>query len=313
MSAPAPERTLTTALLNYEAGGYRNDGSFDLGPLATAFADLPKAPALFVLNEAKNWHRDGLGPALQAAQLLSMTWGRPYEVRLSPTHAGIPTALFYDPSRLTLRYSGTDTEWPDKWGVLRFLPRAAEQGAQLIQVLGDQWLHSSREQRYQRAQQMDHLAGSAYPTAMIGDLNGTASGPHLPARDWTQARYVSATHRAVQNPDGTWTDDTRAVDHLIGRWDNGRRVDGAGMHSAAELDVLRHGADAAHAFLPTVNDGIDAGGGQLIDWVLLNNAWLHNGGGVAPHTYRVHVPRSAPPSDHRMVSVDLVLPQAELP
>jgi hypothetical protein len=295
------------ALFNYEAGGYQRDGSFDLASLATAFDSLrDRPPALLALNEAKYWYRDGQRVAFEAAHLLSLICGRPYSVLLLDT--GIGSAVFWDTKRLSPTYWGRGSVWPDKVGLCKFLLRGTTNTP--LQVMVDQWRHYSRELRYQRAQQLDYLGRARIPSALLGDLNGTASGDHLPQRDWSQAHPASASHRAVRDTHGNWVDDTRAVDHLIGRWDAGRRVDGAGMHAVAEIDAMWHGADAAQAFLPTVNNNVDAGGGQLIDWMLINDAWISGGGGMVPGSYRVHVPApgTRPPSDHRMVSADLVVP-----
>ncbi|BCL14647.1 hypothetical protein [Micromonospora sagamiensis] len=140
------------------------------------------------------------------------------------------------------------------------------------------------------------------PVIVGGDLNSTASGPHLPQRDWAAAGYRARAQKARQHPDGTWTADTDAVDHLIGRWnpDTHRRDDGCGFHAVAELAWA---ANPHTALLPTVNDGINAGGSLLIDWLLANTAMRTH---VDPGSYRVHVPAQRPyPSDHRLVTATL--------
>lgn len=56
------------------------------------------------------------------------------------------------------------------------------------------------------------------------DGNGTASGPHLPVRDWSQASVEDRRHKGMKVK-GKWVADTRAIDYLIGEWSNkkGRR------------------------------------------------------------------------------------------
>jgi hypothetical protein len=52
----------------------------------------------------------------------------------------------------------------------------------------------------------------------------------------------------------------------------------------------------------TVNTGVDAGGGLLIDWLLVNDKmWPY----VDPSSYRVHLPDRAATSDHRLVTAAL--------
>ncbi|MFV2008253.1 MULTISPECIES: hypothetical protein [unclassified Micromonospora] len=99
--------------------------------------------------------------------------------------------------------------------------------------------------------------------------------------------------------------DTRAVDHLIGDWDatTRQRTNGCGLHSVAEMAWR---ADPTQPIAPTVNPGIDPGGGLLIDWLLANDAMTPH---VLPGTYRVHLPDPGqpPPSDHRLVTCSLTL------
>jgi hypothetical protein len=136
------------------------------------------------------------------------------------------------------------------------------------------------------------------------DTNSTASGDHLPQRDWLEANYRARSHKATVD-DGVWVPDTAAVDHLIGRWDKNeqRRVDGCGLHAVAELAWR---ANPGVALLSTVNDGVDAGGGLLIDWLLANDAMRRH---VILDSYRVHVPRNGRPfpSNHRLVTAAIDL------
>jgi hypothetical protein len=140
------------------------------------------------------------------------------------------------------------------------------------------------------------------------DTNETACGPHLPARRWDEAGFpgrTPRTHKGRKDADGVWGPDTRAVDHLIGRWDDGHggQVEGSGFHAIAEL-AYQLGTPAEVAFRATVNDGIDPGGGGLYDWALVNDAIR---GCVVKDSYRIAVPpattRDRLPCDHRRETV----------
>jgi len=64
--------------------------------------------------------------------------------------------------------------------------------------------------------------------------------------------------------------------------------------------------DPSRPILPTVNEDVDAGGGLLIDWILVNEA-MHKH--VIPDSYQVHISdeRYPPPSDHRLVTAAMEL------
>jgi hypothetical protein len=142
------------------------------------------------------------------------------------------------------------------------------------------------------------------PVVSGGDLNGTASGKHLPQRDWMAADFNARSHKGIER-DGVWEPDTRALDYLIGQWDDttGERADGCGFHAVAEMAWR---LDPSQPILPTVNDNVDAGGGLLIDWLLVNDAMKRH---VIADSYRVHIPdeRLPPRSDHRLVTAAIEL------
>src|SRR5262249_28319885 len=126
----------------------------------------------------------------------------------------------------------------------------------------------------------------------------------LPQRDWTAAAFSSRTHKG-RLTDGSWGPDTRALDYLIGAWDESaqKRVDGCGLHAVAEMAWA---LDRSHPILPTVNDNVDAGGALLIAWLLPTDAMKPH---VLADSYRVHLPdeRYPPPSDHRLVTAAIDL------
>jgi len=149
------------------------------------------------------------------------------------------------------------------------------------------------------------------PVLLAGDLNGTASGQHWPQRDWPACPYPLRLAKGRQQPDGSWTADTSAVDHLIGRWDPAtqRRCEGAGFHALPDL-AMQQGTPQQQAMRPTVNSPVDRGGELIIDLMLINDTWLH-AGGLVPGSYQVHLPppgRTYPQSwwfDHRLATATL--------
>jgi endonuclease/exonuclease/phosphatase family metal-dependent hydrolase len=292
---PGDDVRVTVSVFNFEAGGWRENGGHDFSGLVAAFTDDP-APDLIVLNEAKYWDDRGETPFLTAlAQLASVT-GRPYVGRLCAGPLG--SAVVYDPDRLRLR-RGEDLSFPDKRG--RFAFTACGGRARLV-VRAEHWAFWSGEPRLERARLLAQFGKDPVPTLIAGDLNSTASGPHLPRIRWDAVPVGIRDYKGIRHADGSWGPDTRAVDRLIGGWDErlARRTVGAGFHHVAELD--------RHAPCPLPATTNENGSGLHIDHLLINDAWLHPGGGVVPGSYRVHIPAGRPfPSDHRRVTVTLTL------
>ncbi|MBO4164301.1 hypothetical protein [Micromonospora antibiotica] len=299
---------VSVALFNFENGGLR-DGQHDLHPLVDAFHDVTTPPALILLCEAKEWQTHGNQPLLHAAELLADRFATPYVGVLGHDPRGpMPPAILYDPTLLSLRtwYDPDDRyAFDDKRNVARFALRTSSERhdsrTEFLAFIAHWDVHCGIRRR-QQAALLDRYGATHLPAVGGGDLNATASGPHLPQRDWTVANYRARRQKGQRMPDGTWVADTEAVDHLIGHWDphTRTRTDGCGFHSIAELAWQR---DPATPLLPTVNGGDDVGGGLLIDWLLVNRAMLAH---VVPDTYRVHVPLGQPyPSDHRLVTADL--------
>jgi hypothetical protein len=215
--------------------------------------------------------------------------------------------VLYNPNVLVARnwWDGTD---PDEFidrrniGLLAVKNSGPTREARSTEFLAwvEHWDSRSGDVRLVQAGLMDRY-GNKEPLPVIGggDLNATAScGGHLPQRDWMAADYRARSHKGRQLPDDTWAADTRAVDHLIGTWRNGERVEGCGYHAIAEI-AWRH--DPSMVLEPTVNHKVDEGGGLLIDWLLVNEAMHPH---VIPDSYRVHVPAGGHPypSDHRLVT-----------
>jgi len=307
------------AHFNYQGGGLLGSArEHDFRNLQHAFASVPEFPALISFNEAKKYRHDGRWALNAAAEALSDELGVAYHGILGSSghgHDGMPPAFFYDPGRLVLRSwhePGDPLIGPDQRNVARFAVRASGAVAAArteFLAITDHWSPWSGSDRLRAAQMVDRYGAQCdLPVILAGDLNATASGPHLPRRDWTQAGRSARSHKAIEilGVDGAtlWVSDTAAIDHLIGHWDDdcghqdhGQRIDGCGFHAVAELaweDAGRPGPLTA-----TVNRGVDAGGGELIDWILVNDAMKPH---VVVDAYQVEVPDTDPhPSDHRLI------------
>lgn len=295
------------ALFNYHAGGRTGTGSYDFTKLQGAVADVDRAPDLILMCEAKNYRDQAGEPKYAAAEALSDEFGVPYAVELGSMMRGpLPPAIFYNPNVLILRRWWNQDDagvYDDQRNVARFAIRDSGPVARIRSeflafvhhfepLSGDVRLEEARRvSRYGSDQSLPVIGG--------GDLNATGSGKHLPQRDWMAAAFPHRTHKGTLGPQG-WGPDTRALDYLLGEWDEEaqQRRDGCGFHSLAEMAWR---ADPSQPILPTVNADVDAGGGLLIDWLLANDAMAPH---VIPNSYKVHVPDpGAPhPSDHRLVS-----------
>ncbi|GAA4462624.1 hypothetical protein GCM10023170_067680 [Phytohabitans houttuyneae] len=304
---------IAVALFNYQDGGRQPDGTYDFTKLQRAFADVDEPPALILFCEAKNYRDHAGQPKYTAAETLSDELGVPYTVELgSNDRSPMPPAIFYNPDTLILRSWWNQHDpgiYQDQRNVARFAIRGNapnQEGRTEFLAFVHHWSPLSGDNRLEEARRASRY-GDAQPVPVIGggDLNATASGKHLPQRDWMAAHFSARTHKGVRGPDGQWGPDTRALDHLIGVWDETthQREDGCGLHAIAEIAWR---TDPTQPILPTVNDGVDAGGGLLIDWLLVNDAMTPH---VIPDSYKVHIPEAGQqhPSDHRLVTVALDL------
>jgi hypothetical protein len=307
---------LSLAAYNYENGGLRPPMGYDFRPLQHAFSDVDEPPALVLFCEAKRYRDNGNEGLHAAAEALTDELGVPYVGALGwLTRGPLPPAIFYNPDLLTLRrwwHPGDPGNYDDQRNVAHFAVRGSGPGPDArteFLAFVQHWDYRSGAIRRQEAERIGRYGKQTLPVIGGGDLNATASGAHLPQRDWMAADYADRSQKGIPNPNHTgtddeWVPDTAAVDHLIGRWDptHQHRVEGCGFHAVAEL--AWH-ANPRLPLLPTVNDGIDAGGGLLIDWLLVNDAMLPH---LIPDTYRVHVPDGPPyPSDHRLVTAAIDL------
>jgi endonuclease/exonuclease/phosphatase family metal-dependent hydrolase len=310
---------LHCALLNLENGALVKEPDtddvcqarkYDFGRLRRLIAPaVERPPHVVALNEAKEFATHGRRALNCAAEVLSTTLGRRY--------VGLPgwlpvgpfgPALFYDACTLVLDYWGDDhpTVPLDKRNLGR-LHVFGKRGT-AFEVLVDHWPFWSGEARLERARYIAGYGRSTTPLMLVGDLNETASGLHLPQRDW-YARGITNRHHKGKEVDGVWQPWTDGMDLLIGRWRDGARESSEAGFFAAEEVAGVAGPQAEAALMATVNTGVDKGGGLLIDWVLPNAAWRD---GVVPGSVQVHIPPAAhlTDSNHRLKTWTMLLDAA---
>ena len=291
---------------NYQSGGHHN-GTFDMRPLRQAFGALDVPPAVILFCEGKYYRRDQYRGLRLAEQALTEQFGAPYFGLLGSCQRGpIPPAIFYRQDLVSsLRWPGDDPQDLDvfddqrNFGRFQVIATGAEFGAWV-----EHFHPRNGATRLDEARRIDRYGRDPLPIIGGGDLNCTASGPHFPQRDWQAANHHIRTHKGRRvddgTPEGRWVADTDALDHLIGRWAETGRQEGAGYHAVAELAWW---ADPGSVIKPSIIDKPGEGGPDLIDYLLVNEAMRPH---VIASSYRVHVP-SGPPfaSDHHLVTVEI--------
>ncbi|GAA3757409.1 hypothetical protein [Salinactinospora qingdaonensis] len=304
---------LPVALINLDNGWSHHN--FDFTHLPTLFTHMAEPPALILVNEATRWWDHGGHGKYSAARALSQRYKVPYTAEVGwLERSDHPPALIYDPTRLHLTW----------WGNARSTPTLARRNtAHLLladsdkhptdppdlRVVLQHWHPWDGDTRLHQARAISWTADPRVPTLLGGDLNSTASGPHLPDKTWQHVPAHQRHHKGHQpaGPTTAWHADTRALDHLIGTWNpqEGKRTHGAGFHALAEL-AHTHGTPAEEAFRPTTNTPPEHGGAMLIDWLLVNHPLHHT---LTPGTYHVHTPPTDHPplTDHRLITATLQL------
>ena len=322
---------LLIAAFNYQSGGHRKDTyTFDMRPLRDAFAVLDQPPALILFCEAKYYRLDQYRGLRLAERALSQQFGVPYFGLLGTLSRGpMPPAIFYNTDALTcLHWPGDDPGDPrvfeDQRNVGRFRSHHTgnEFGAWVAHF--DPW-HGCH--RLYAAKLLGQHGTNPLPFLGGGDLNCTASGPHFPQRDWSQAhpafRRFKGAHAGFDTAQGDLHGpvhaDTAALDFLIGGWNphTQSRQGGAGYHAIAELAWHQN---PGQPIQPSVIDKPGEGGPDLIDYLLANDAMRPH---VDPGSYRVHIPPDPPehadpdsyrqlidaglpyPSDHYLITAEI--------
>lgn len=306
------------AYLNYREGGL-NNGVFEFAPLAAAFQPLRgNAPDVIALCEGKRWAHHGGAGIHGACAALDDLLDVPYQGEPGWHWRGdYGPAIVWNPITMRMdRWTGADHESnaAHDRNIARF--RLRREPGKRLNVLVRHYAYDSGLERIMEAERDTSYARDDVPTLLVGDLNSTASGPHVPQRDWRQVPPWKLRHKSRRNWRGRSVNDTRSLDILIGRhrrhfWAtlplhlSGRenraihRVHGAGFSALAEL-AYASGIAAEEAFRGTDNSR-DGHASMMIDWMLANRPLAER---FVPDSYRVHLPAGKYPdtwwSDHRL-------------
>lgn len=295
---------LETALFNYESGGFnKTSRRHEFGKLAAAFAHLTTPPAVIVQCEGRSYADLGGEGLHGAAAALSETLGVRYVGLLGHLDRGpIAPAVFYNPETLTVQsWVGHGAEGVfDDWRNIGWFTVNAT-GTRLG-VIAQHWDSTCGDRRLFEAKQVGRYGLHPDPVLVYGDLNTSASGPHLPQRNWHDAEPKCRHHEGIDVGDDVIAD-TRALDYLIGAHDEhcGERHDDMGFHAVCE-QAHATGTPPELAYAPTVNRDVVPNGAVIKDWLLANDALAPR---YVPGTYRVHLPPDDPQqhsSDHNLVT-----------
>lgn len=221
-------------------------------------------PALIVVNEAA-WVVPRHIPEREAAHRLSKLCGARYEIVTGTLERSYdPPALLWDTDRLRLVEFSDERSDHHRWGHNAARLVAVDSSHEDLRVLMAHFDYASGQRRVTEAQTLAAQVRPGYPVLVAGDLNSTASGPHLPACDFAALPAHQRLHKGRQLPNGDIVADTRAVDSLIGVWDpdRGERHGGV-LRALAETDWVQRGGGRPGPAPTTYSD--DA---LLIDWLL---------------------------------------------
>jgi hypothetical protein len=269
---------VATALFNYESGGFdKTSRRHEFGKLSAAVSHLTTAPAVVVQCEGRSYADLGGEGLHGAAAALSEALGVRYVGLLGHLDRGpIAPAVFYDPDTLTVRsWVGHGSHGVfDDWRNVGWFTVNATGGR--LGVIAQHWDSTCGDRRLFEAKQVGRFGSCPDPVLLYGDLNASASGPLLPQRRWLDAEPKFRHHEGVV-VGGQVVADTRAVDYLIGAYDEhcGQRRDGMGFHAVCE-QAHATGTPPELAYAPTVNRDVDPNGPVIKDWLLANTAQLRD-------------------------------------
>lgn len=308
------------AYFNFEHGGliggedrfYGSGRSYRFDGLVRVAGDQGRWPHILVMGESERYEYDGGHGAWEAAAAMRAAGGRPYVPLIGslPREWGpFAPVIFADAQSVVIR-RWYDHRCPDFAARYRNLlvatlpGRGGEEVFQVVAVHGDL---SGGEARLADAQALRRFADPAVPCLIAGDWNAVPSGPGWEDRDlnddriWVVGQHWARVHRVLWQHGpaqaGQYVPDTRALDYLIGWWDEsaGCRAGGIGFHDVAEL---------ARDFTPTQVPVPDGRQRRAIDRILVNQPWA---AAIVPGSYQVHQPADPehPDSDHLRVSVTI--------
>jgi endonuclease/exonuclease/phosphatase family metal-dependent hydrolase len=233
------------ACLNYEDGGLRN-GAYDFAPLAAAFATLaPNPPDVIAICEGKEWGHNGGEGMHEACAALDRVFAVPYVGEPSWHRRGTyGPAIIWNPTTMAMdRWTGADHESNPVHDRNIARMRLRHEPDKRLNVLLRHYSFDSATERIMEAERDTGYARDDIPTLLAGDLNGTASSPLVPQRDWTRVPPWKLPHKSHRDAHGRPVSDTRALDMLI--WPlRGADRRGRPDHSACARRRVRRGARA---------------------------------------------------------------------
>jgi hypothetical protein len=208
---------LGNGAVQLRVGGFnKTSRRHEFGKLAAAFAHLTTAPQVIVQCEGRSYAHLGGEGLHGAAAALSKTLGVRYVGLLGHLDRGpIAPAVFYNPETLTVRSwvgHGAKGVFDDWRNIGWFTVNAT--GTRLG-VIAQHWDSTCGDRRLFEVKQVGRFGLHPDPVLLYGDLNTSASGPHLPQRNWADAEPKCRHHEGIDVGDDVIAD-TRALDYLIG-------------------------------------------------------------------------------------------------
>lgn len=308
--------------INFEHGGRKAAGGIgrandliDLDGVRWDFTGLVRVmstgdwPDILVMGEGDYYRYSGSAPAWGAANALRAARGPAY----TPLPGSLPRewgpyapVVFVNLATITVHrwYDAAAPDFAARTRNTLVASCGSSEEFEIVAVHGDVF---SGGQRLADARELHRLADPSVPCAIVGDLNGTLSGPDWEPQDlndptiYPPEQAWRLSWREKWSPElqrtGTHVQDTDALDYLCGAWvpgepdEPGRRVGGVGFADAAELSN-----DPTPTQLPR-KDGRQP---TAIDHILLNQPFADR-----LVSYQVHQPVDPehPDSDHLRISV----------
>lgn len=295
------------ALVNLKDG---LENGLGLSRLHSVFADYAATgvrPTLMAINEAR-WRLPRGIPAREALDIFeNLFGGGPYEIEIGDIErSNNPPALVWDTQVWKLVEESTAQTDHHRWGRNTWTLTTREPHNAALRIHIPHFDYASGTRRLMEAEILASQMGGYFPVLVAGDLNSTASGQYLPHRDYTDVPGHKRRQKGMLLPSGEWVDDTRALDTLIGPWDDAtgtrRHADGCGLYAVAERDWEQRGRPDT-LLEPTTHTP----GSLLIDWILATDQI-----GLVPGTYRVW-PGDPAHTDHKLVTATLTVEEGGHP
>lgn len=297
---------------NYARGGRPNtgytgdsEGPCDYTGLVEVMRD--DWPDVLVMGEGERYELHGRKGAWEAAAAMRAAGGPPYVPHCCslPRDGMFAPVIFTNATTIVVRRF-YDHRLPDFAGRNRnLLEFTLPDRDQVMRVLGWHGDIHSGDARLADARTFDRFADPSIPCAILADWNSVPSGPWEPTdlnkRGLHTARQLAWRIQWQHGPaqKGPHTFDTRALDYLIGYWDEDlqQRCGGIGFSYAAEL---------AGDLTPTQIERPNGRQPIALDGIVLNKPFAE---GMVEGSYRVHPfpDPDNPVSDHHRVSVTLDL------